>query len=310
MSTPSTHHALSTPELLIAILSHLPFSDLLIHGTLVSKTWHTTILSTPSLLRILYMHPSQPQIPTSLHPFLQEKEKFPLYLQFPRHERQYPDLAGASLGIDPSLSQQAREETPLERFNFQNASWRRMLVLTGLPLITRARVKEMIEVGRDRTFYERMSVMHFPSGFRMGDLWRLCENRWSRRLQPLQAVVNVQWMRGGRKRSVVFHSQIVVNTTYKGGNQGFLGWVFGVRERRKEKGRERREGSDQMCLERLEGVEYGGRWGEVLGEEEIEVDLMMVRASARLVKWEEFRVDDLKEELARKGFAKAVLGGP
>ncbi|KAH7319326.1 hypothetical protein BKA65DRAFT_541445 [Rhexocercosporidium sp. MPI-PUGE-AT-0058] len=200
MTTTSTQNALSTPELLIAILSHLPFTDLLINATLVCKTWHTTILTTPSLLRILYMHPSHQQIPTSLHPFLQEKESFPLYLQFPRHERQYPDLAGASLGIDPSVSQQAREKTPLEKFNFENASWRRMLVLTGLPLITRARVKETIEVGRDRSYYERRSVMHFLSGFRLGDLWKLCENRWSRRMQPLQAIVKLQWMRGGKKR--------------------------------------------------------------------------------------------------------------
>merc|ERR1711939_907552 len=109
MKPTSTQIVLTTPELLIIILSHLPFSDLLINCTAVSKTWHTTILTTPSLLRILHMHP----------------------------------------------------------------------------------------------------------------------------MQPLQANVKLQWMRGGKKRNVVFHSHILDYTTYEGGNQGLLAWVVGIRVRRR-----------------------------------------------------------------------------
>lgn len=151
--------------------------------------------------------------------------------------------------------------------------------------------------------YERKSIMYFAEGFRLGDLWTLCENRWCRRMQPLQAVVKLQWMRGGKKRSVVFHSQIVDHTTYEGGNQGFLGWVVGIRERRREREKARRNRNDQMALEMLEGVQYG-RGGEGrLGEEEIEVELVMARAPTRFVREEEFR-DSLRDELVRKGFVK------
>ncbi|PVH83423.1 hypothetical protein DL98DRAFT_569857 [Cadophora sp. DSE1049] len=304
MKPTSTEIVLTTPELLIIILTHLPFSDLLISCTAVSKTWHTTILSTPSLLRILHMHSTQPQTPTGLHPFLKEKDSFPLYLQFPRHERQHPGLAGSF--HDPFLyrSPEATEETPLERFNYEKASWRRMLVLTGQPLITRARVKESIEVGRGRMagVYERKSIMLFSEGFRLGDLWKLCEKRWCRRMQPLQAVVKLQWMRGGKKRSVVFHSQIVDDTAYEGGNQGLLGWVVGIKERRREREREKNK-NDQMALEMLDGVQYGRSGEGRLGEEEIEVELVMARAETRFVREEEFR-DCLRDELVRKGFVK------
>jgi len=182
-----------------------------------------------------------------------------------------------------------------------------MLVLTGQPLITRARVKESIEVGRGRTagVYERKSIMCFPEGFRLGDLWKLCEKRWCRRMQPLQANVKLQWMRGGKKRNVVFHSHILDYTTYEGGNQGLLAWVVGIRERRREREREKRNRNDQMALEMLEGVQYGRGGEERMGEEEIEVELVMVRAPTRFVREEEFR-DCLKDELVRKGFVKAL----
>ena len=150
MGIPAVEAVLSSPELLEAVLIHLPMRDVLITALRLNRTWNATITNSPTLQRYLFFAPII-QSPADEPKWTQNPlliEKFPAWFNDIRATTRY-FIDPKTLTDPQEIFHYGGKLGPYKRFHFTHiralsktelgarseafchpaASWRRMLVM-------------------------------------------------------------------------------------------------------------------------------------------------------------------------------------
>jgi hypothetical protein len=196
---------LKDPKLLSRILSFLDIRALICSGQRISKTWRQVISTTPSLQEALFFESPPSNAPRLLNPLL--AELWPLWFRSPssfnkrRPRPKASDFRSLKWLQSPSA------------FRRRNASWRKMLVISGGTQITALKVTLFTQswLGLE----ESHGVFSCPDGLRMGALWDLTKD-WC--MFDDQATFMLNWdedlFSGGRGK-VQFNPKPVENGGWK-----------------------------------------------------------------------------------------------
>jgi hypothetical protein len=123
---------LTTPKLLSHILSLLPIKDLLSSAQCVNRTWNNVIETTTPLQAALFLTSSSSTTPRILNSLL--KTNWPQWFQAPSSFNKKRPRPAAS---DFYILKWAQRPSAFRR---REASWRKMLVVSGGPEITGLKV--------------------------------------------------------------------------------------------------------------------------------------------------------------------------
>ena len=157
---------LKDQNLLSRILSFLDIRTLICSGQRISKLWREVIATTPSLQEALFFTSPPSNSPRLLNPLL--AELWPLWFRSPssfnkrRPRPKASDFRSLKWLQSPSA------------FRSRNASWRKMLVISGGTQITALKVTLFTQswLGSE----ESHGVFSCPDGLRMGALWDLTKD--------------------------------------------------------------------------------------------------------------------------------------
>jgi len=162
----ASHLVLTSPELLSRILSLLGTRDLLISGQRISRTWHKIIADTPSLQEALFFAFPPSTAPRLLNPLL--REIWPLWFKSPSSYSKKRPRPKAS---DFRFLEWTQRPSAFRR---RDASWRKMLVVSGGTEITALKVT--LHTQSFLGWEENQGVLLCPDGLRMGVLWDLTKD--------------------------------------------------------------------------------------------------------------------------------------
>ncbi|KAH8822006.1 hypothetical protein F5884DRAFT_769692 [Xylogone sp. PMI_703] len=192
--------ALSTPELLAAIIAGLPMKDVLVNAMRVNRTWYTTISTFPVLQQLLFFTSINPSQKDSAHwiknPLLAEKFPYWFIRDFRDTGRFVVDRSDDPLGeydfsgeykYYPTCGQYDLKKldwaSNSDAYSRPEASWRRMMVMQ--PAITRLKI---ISATTFRKKWSRKRLEKYISledgGVRMGLLYDItigyCDETYAR----------------------------------------------------------------------------------------------------------------------------------
>ncbi|KAE9364602.1 hypothetical protein N431DRAFT_431451 [Stipitochalara longipes BDJ] len=162
----ASHLVLNDSKLLAHILSFLDIRSLLISGQRMCKTWHEAIAKTPALQEALFFKTPTSTATRLLNPLL--RELWPLWFKSPssfNKKRPRPKAA------DFRFLKWTQRPSAFRR---PNASWRRMLVISGGTPVTALKVTLFTQSWLGAQ--ESQGVFLCPDGLRMGALWDLTKD--------------------------------------------------------------------------------------------------------------------------------------
>ena len=162
----ASHLVLNDSKLLSHILSFLDVRSLLISGQRMCKTWHEIIAKTPALQEALFLKAPTATAPRLLNPLL--RELWPLWFKSPSSFNKRRPRPKAS---DFRFLKWTQRPSAFRR---PNASWRRMLVVSGGTPVTVLNVTLFTHsfLGAQ----ESQGVVMCPHGLRMSTLWDLTKD--------------------------------------------------------------------------------------------------------------------------------------
>ena len=166
----ATSTTLATPELLEAVLLHLPPHDLLATAPLVSHSFHNAIRSSTSIQQALFLRPRirpQSSAEWTLNPLLQTA--FPPFFNL----RIIGGFFNSPSDADFRCLDWNKSPARRRAYKRKGASWRRMLVVQ--PPIVTLRVEEI--VCGPGGYSERQGCLVVEDGLRMGVLYDLVQKR-------------------------------------------------------------------------------------------------------------------------------------
>jgi hypothetical protein len=157
---------LNDHKLLSRILSFLDIRTLLISGQRSCRSWREVIATTPSLQEALFFKFPPSSTPRLLNPLLEEL--WPLWFKSPSSFNKKRPRPKAS---DFRFLKWTQRPSAFRR---RDASWRKMLVVSGGAQVTALKVTLLTQswLGLE----ESEGVFRCPDGLRMGPLWDLTKD--------------------------------------------------------------------------------------------------------------------------------------